>query len=199
MSGKRGGPHPPNETRFRKGQSGNPKGRPRKPKPEPTRSAFDVVLDKTLTVSRDGVPREMTVDEALQHQTLKDALAGKRLAQRKILQMIAKRDKARAARKPREAPAAKMRIEPGDPRNAEEAMLLLQIVREDSGEINSFIKEAWGEKDEYAPRLVLAPRAVQLALGRRRGGRALTDEAIEEIKRCTYAPDTLKWPRGSGE
>ena len=55
-------------TRFRKGQSGNPRGRPRK-KPDPTPSAFDMVIDRTLTIVQDGVPREVTVDEALQHQT----------------------------------------------------------------------------------------------------------------------------------
>ena len=70
MSGKAGPGQPPAATRFRKGQSGNPKGRPKKPRPS-TRSgsAFDVIIDKTLSVTQGGVERELTVKEALQLQT----------------------------------------------------------------------------------------------------------------------------------
>ena len=97
MTGKTGRGHPPASTRFRKGQSGNPKGRPRAGKAK-TSSAFDIVIDRTLTVTRGGVPREVTVEEALQHQTYRDAIAGNRPARREILKMIAKREQALAAR-----------------------------------------------------------------------------------------------------
>jgi len=49
MSGRNRGVPPP-EHRFRKGQSGNPKGRPRKAK-ECSPSAFEVILEKSLTVT----------------------------------------------------------------------------------------------------------------------------------------------------
>ena len=39
---------PPAETRFRKGQSGNPKGRPRKTHTAKAASAFDIIIDRTL-------------------------------------------------------------------------------------------------------------------------------------------------------
>ena len=60
MSGKVGPGRPPTATRFRKGQSGNPKGRPKKSRP-PTKSgsAFDVIVDKTLTVTQGGVERRV--------------------------------------------------------------------------------------------------------------------------------------------
>lgn len=45
-----------------------------------------------LTVTQGGVPREVTVEEALQHQTYKDAIAGNRAARREVLKMIAKRE-----------------------------------------------------------------------------------------------------------
>ena len=70
--------NPPEHTRFRKGQSGNPKGRPRKQ--VPATSAFDVIFEKTLSVTQNGVERELTVEEALQLRTYQDALAGNRSA-----------------------------------------------------------------------------------------------------------------------
>ena len=92
---------PPASTRFRKGQSGNPRGRPKKTKPDPQSSAFDVVIDRTLTIVQGGVPREVTVDEALQHQTYQNAIAGNRPARREVLKMIAKREKAITEKAPR--------------------------------------------------------------------------------------------------
>ena len=75
------------DTRFQKGRSGNPKGRPPKPR-RPNVSAFEIVLDKRLTAPMGGKERELTVEEVLQQQTLRDALAGKRMAIRKVLKMI---------------------------------------------------------------------------------------------------------------
>ena len=43
---------PPKQTRFAKGQSGNPRGRPRKPKPEPLRlsdAPSDGFLEQEIT------------------------------------------------------------------------------------------------------------------------------------------------------
>ena len=83
------------DTRFKPGQSGNPKGRPPKPR-RPNISAFEIVLDKRLVATVGGKERELTVEEVLQQQTLKDALAGKRMAIRKVLKMIEKREAALA-------------------------------------------------------------------------------------------------------
>ena len=60
-------------TRFRSGESGNLKGRPRKPAAQ--KSAFDLVIDRTLTVIQNGVERELTIDEALQQKTYQEVLS----------------------------------------------------------------------------------------------------------------------------
>jgi hypothetical protein len=43
--------------------SGNPKGRPREPSapPDATRSAFEIVLEKRVTVTQAGVDQELSV------------------------------------------------------------------------------------------------------------------------------------------
>ena len=97
MSRPVGPGRPPVESRFRKGQSGNPKGRPKKAKPRAA-SAFDIVIDRTLTVTQGGMPRAVTVEEALQHRTYQEAIAGSRPARREVLKMIAKREQYLAAR-----------------------------------------------------------------------------------------------------
>lgn len=189
MSGKTGPGHPPAASRFRKGQSGNPKGRPRADKAK-TSSAFDIVIDRTLTVTRGGVPREVTVEEALQHQTYRDAIAGNRPARREILKMIAKREQALAARVGK--PRMKFNVvrEMTDPDNADAAMLTLGIASSNPE------RQGPGFSGEQ---LLLEPWAVQLALSRRRGGERLTEKDVNEIRRCTRAAGTLRWPRNTRE
>ena len=79
----------------------------RKPEGPPTqakgaarrdRSAFEIVFEKRVTVTQGGVDQELSVEEALQLRTYQDALAGNRAAQRAILKMIVKREKAIADR-----------------------------------------------------------------------------------------------------
>lgn len=183
---ERSGPRrPPTGTQFRKGQSGNPKGRP-KSKPLPPPSAFDVVIDRVLTVTQNGQTRELTVEEALQHRTLENAMAGDRAAQREVLRMMKARQKWFAAKAPK-APSLKVVFEPTDPDNANAALLLLGIAEPDN---------SW-PNDDYE-RLLLQPWAVQAALSRP-GGRRLAPTDISEIKRYTRDADTLRWPRGSDE
>lgn len=173
--------------RFVKGQSGNPGGRPKKRRPHV--SAFDIIFDKTLTVSQNGVERELTMDEALQIQTYQAALKGSRMAARAVLKMIEKREEALA----KKAPAPKVQAykfgHEQDPRNADDAMLLLGITVPDP---------AWSGPCQYGTRMKLATWAAQAALSRP-GRRQLTDKDREEIKRTTLEPSKLKWPRQRGQ
>lgn len=182
MSGGSGRGVPPADTRFRRGQSGNPRGRPRKPDSK-TPSAFDVVIEKSLTVVQNGRAREVTIDEALQHRTYQDAIAGNLAARREVLKMIAKREQALAKRQPR-VPAVEVKMEGVDPRNAEAALLILDIARIDASRASL---------DNRYKHLLLEPWAVKAALARRRGAR-LNEREIAEIKRCTRDADALRWP-----
>jgi Family of unknown function (DUF5681) len=184
MSRRVGPGRPPLATRFRKGESGNPKGRP-KGRKQPPASAFEIVLDRRLTVTQNGKPRELTLEEALQLRTYRDALAGKRLAIRAVLKMIAIREKWLAAHAPKPAPVE--RVIEREPENANETLILLGIAEPDTRPTD-FIDE--GE------RLLLRGWAVQAALSRP-GRRRLSAEAVAAIKRCTKNPDALRWPAGT--
>ncbi|MCG6113568.1 MAG: DUF5681 domain-containing protein [Mesorhizobium sp.] len=178
-------------TRFKKGQSGNPQGRPKGwsgSLAPASASAFDIIIGKTFAIMQNGVQRELTAEEALQIRTYQDAVKGNRPARREILKMIAKREKWLAAReKPRTQPI-ELRTEGHDPDNADEAMLVLGIAAFDETREAQF-------RSERRP-LLLEPWSVQAALSRRRGGSRLEDKEIAEIKRCTRAPEALRWPRG---
>ena len=173
---------------FQKGHSGNPKGRPPKQSapPDATRSAFEIVLEKRVTVTQAGVDQQLSVEEALQLRTYQDALAGNRAARREVLKMIAKRERAMAdngLQTQRTMPSVTQKVSP-DARNADAAMCLLGIAAPNKS------------REEYDPGAVLLePWAVQAALRRRRGSKALGMEDLGDIKRCTRAPETLRWPR----
>lgn len=169
--------------RFRKGQSGNPAGRPKKRRPHV--SAFDIIFDKTLTVSQNGLERELRVDEALQLQTYQAALKGSTMAARTVLKMIEKREAALAKKNPPSAPRALTWRMEHDPRNADDAMLLLGITVPDP---------AWTGPCEYGTRMKLNTWAAQVGISRP-GRSALAEKEIAEVKRVTAAQDQLNWPR----
>ena len=179
----------PNPGWFRKGRSGNPGGRPTASR-APQASAFDVVVEKTLSVAHHGGTREIAMEEALQQRTYRDALAGKRMAQREVLKWIMKREAWLAKDAPKASwPAITRHISP-DPDNADAALLLLGIAA---------LNPARADIGANRAQLLLEPWAVQAALRRRRGGNRLTDRERDEIRRCTRDPDCLRWPRGTDE
>lgn len=167
--------------RFVKGQSGNPSGRPKARRPNI--SAFDIIFDKTLTATQNGVARELTVDEALQLQTYQDALKGNKMAVRAVLKMIEKRETAIAKLARAHPPSVAYQFE-HDADNANEAMFLLGIA------------------EDYLPaglphghrRPMFKTWATQAALSRP-GRRALSERDIESIKRDTIDPEKAQVAR----
>ena len=169
-------------TRFRSGESGNLKGRPRKPAAQ--KSAFDLVIDRTLTVIQNGVERELTIDEALQQKTYQDAITGNRSARREVFKMIAKREKWIAAHSPvPEGPRVEVRLE-HDPDNAHEALVLLGIASPDRRD---------REPDDSNDWLLLEPWAVAAAFAR--SGKRSLDQDIAEIRGCTRDARSIPWLR----
>lgn len=176
--------------RFVKGQSGNPKGRPKKVAVRPTGSALDIIVDRSLTIVKNGKHQDVSVEEALQHQIYRKAIDGDKMARREVLKMIKKRDAYlnKQAWTKAIVPVVR-RTEAQDPENANEAMLILGIATIDENNLSTA---------GHNPPIQLELWAVQAAIGRRRGGSKLTQGEINEIKRCTRASSTIKWPRGTG-
>jgi hypothetical protein len=189
MSGKSGSKKTLNRGWFSKGRSGNPGGRPTaSPAPQP--SAFEVLVEKTLTVTDRNGTREITMEEALQQQTYERALAGVLMAVREVLKWIMKRDAWLVKNVPKASPPAITRHISPDPDNADAALLLLGIAAPNP---------ARAEYADDRAQLLLESWAVQAALHRRRGGQRLTERERDWIRRCTRDPDSLRWPRGTKE
>lgn len=154
--------------RFVKGQSGNPNGRPRKRSPNV--SAFDIIIDKRLTVTQNGEERELTVDEALQLQTYQAALGGSRLAVRSVLKMIEKREAAlRKLAPPLRSRPATFQIS-YDSKSANDAMRLLGVLCRNP---------EWPDGDGPRP-LVVETWAAQAAFSRP-GRRKIEDRDRESL------------------
>ncbi len=170
--------------RFKPGQSGNPKGRPRARRPHV--SAFDIIFDKTLTVTQNGNQRELMIDEALQLQTYQAALKGSKMAIRQVLKMIEKREVALAKRNPAPIRPIKMQCE-YDSDNADEAMCILDI---------AVRKESAGTGEDMPNRFLLSTWAAQAAISRP-GRRKFNKKDTEDVQRFTNEPGKLKWPRGT--
>ncbi|MFC4295982.1 DUF5681 domain-containing protein [Novosphingobium tardum] len=83
---------PPAATRFRKGQSGNPRGRP---KSRVREMPYDAVLGQMVTIREDGRERRVTAAEAFLLQLTQKGLAGDSGAARASLEAI---EAARASR-----------------------------------------------------------------------------------------------------
>lgn len=95
----------PKHTRFQPGKSGNPNGRPRKksksssPKSHGNAlmGSLEEVLKSKITISENGKPKEITLEEALPRKLVKDALDSKPHAQKRVFDWAAKEMERRRA------------------------------------------------------------------------------------------------------
>lgn len=78
---------PPAETRFKKGKSGNPKGRPKGSRN--LSSILDEALEQKVIIRESGKPREVSKLEAMVLQLVNKAAQGDHRAMQSVLGMVA--------------------------------------------------------------------------------------------------------------
>ena len=91
---KRGYKNPPKEHQFKKGKSGNPKGRPRKKKQSSSDPGLDLIasvhreLRKSVFVQENGKHREITKLDAFSAQLVAQSVNGKPSQQKMLLSLL---------------------------------------------------------------------------------------------------------------
>lgn len=165
---------PPATTRFRKGQSGNPRGRPRNRKRE---IPYDTVLGQMVTIREEGRERRVTAAEAFLLQLTQKGLAGDSAAARASLDAI---EAARASRSEVTSVASKIVISSVDS-GADAIIDILGIAR---------LKYP---TDEARVRWELNPWIVEAAL-KRLGNQKLSEAEQREVWHATRTPHKVKWP-----
>ena len=90
----RGYKNPPKEHQFKKGKSGNPKGRPRKKKQPSSDPGLDLIasvhreLSKTISVQENGQHRKITKLDAFSAQLVAQSVNGKPSQQKMLLSLL---------------------------------------------------------------------------------------------------------------
>ena len=91
---RRGYKNPPKEYQFKKGKSGNPKGRPRKQRQPSSDPGLDLIasvhreLGKTISVQENGHHKEVTKLDAFSAQLVAQSVNGKPSQQKMLLNLL---------------------------------------------------------------------------------------------------------------
>jgi Family of unknown function (DUF5681) len=168
--------NPPVAGRFRKGQSGNPRGRPRGRSRE---LPYEAVLGQMVAVREDGRERRITSAEAFLLQAAKKGLEGDGAAGRATIGAI---EKARAQQLFR----------------AENTVTTIELVAVAPGSVNIALEPLRMARklDRYrgSARMALEPWIVEAALVRLDNKR-LTVEEQRTVVSATRTPQKVNWPQ----
>jgi Family of unknown function (DUF5681) len=165
---------PPAATRFKKGQSGNSKGRP---KGRHNRPPYDAVLGQMVTIKEDGSERRVTAAEAFLLHLTKRGLDGDGAAARAAMAAI---EEARSAPLATVYPIKRIVIHILRPGSVNYALEPLRMAT---------------KLDRYRPsaRILLEPWLVEKALSRL-GTRRLSLEEQAIVVRAVRTPHKVRWP-----
>lgn len=166
---------PPKSTQFRKGRSGNPRGRPKNRRRE---IPYDIVLGQMVTIREDGKERRVTAAEAFLLQLAQKGLAGDSAAARASLDVI---EAARATRTENAPGISKIVLASVDS-GADAIIDKLGIAR---------LKFP---TDEDRVRWELNPWIVEKALDRL-GDAQLSESEQREVWNATRTPHKVTWPQ----
>jgi hypothetical protein len=165
---------PPKATRFQKGRSGNPKGRPRGRRRD---IPYDTLLGQMVTVREEGRARRITAAEAFILQLTKKGLEGDSASARASLAAI---EMARASRTARgdDAPSIRIQLRTFGLSCAVENLGMGVLVH---------------PSDKNRVRLLLKPWVVEAALARL-GDRHLSLEEQQNVFESARRPEKVSWP-----
>lgn len=165
---------PPASTRFRKGQSGNPRGRPRNRRRE---LPYDAVLGQMVTIREEGRERRVTAAEAFLLHLTKRGLQGDSGAARASLAAI---EAARSVGRRDDPITISIVVHYVTPGSVGPALDALGM----AVKLNKSLKSA---------RYQLRPWLVDAAL-KQLGERHLTAEEQRTVVKVTRSPEKVQWP-----
>jgi Family of unknown function (DUF5681) len=164
---------PPMTTRFRKGQSGNPTGRPRGRYRE---APYEAVLGQMVTIREDGTSRRVTAAEAFLLQLTKRGFEGGGAAARESLAMIEQAREVHGISDAQIDAIVTIVVAPGSVTSALEPLRMAK-------KLDPYRKTA---------QMALEPWLVEAALARL--GRILSPTEQRTIVNATRTPRKVRWP-----
>ena len=166
--------HPPAGSRFAKGQSGNPKGRPRG---RHRTAPYEAVLGQKVTIRDGAVERRMSAAEAYMLYMAKRGLEGDGPAGRAMMTVIEEINGQKAVANSGVLTIIHVMVAPGSVNGALEPLRMARKL------------------DPYrsTARMMLEPWIVEAAL-ERLGGRKLSREEQTIVLAATRTPHKVNWP-----
>jgi len=165
---------PPASTRFVKGRSGNPRGRPRGSHRE---APYEAVLGQKVTIREAGTDRQVTAAEAFLLQLAKKGLEGDGSAARASIRAIEAIRAARPAPADRVITITWVGVAPG---SVATALVPLRMARKI-------------DAHRASAKLLLEPWLVDAAIARL-GGRRLSKDEQRAVVTATRTPHKVNWP-----